>query len=698
MSFRDGVYWNDAIHWVNDVSGPALHFKLDILNEPLVLTTLKAPSTLDWMDYRDYKLFNSRGCFLLLCRGKFECSERVYNPSIKLYVYEMRSECSEWSVKYIVNLAVPLPKRWSVSSNVGCIFLGEREADSFIVIKLSEKVVQYKIVSKTLRTLANFGAESHFDSCFEYIASFANVVDGLDVLKAIEKGGSSSGATLNPDVIMDCGQLSWELVLYLEEATVKEIQTAFIHHKLTSKKLVHFYINQIEKLNPIYKAVIEINPDAVAQAEKADQERKANSAKSRLGLHGIPVMIKDNIATKDKLNTTAGSYALLDSIVSRDAGVVKKLRESGAIILGKASLSEWAHYRSSLAPSGWNARTKQAVNPYLAKMDPCGSSTGSAISVATNMVTVSLGTETDGSILCPSNANSVVGIKPTVGLTSRSGVIPISPRQDTVGPICRTVTDAVYVLDAIVGFDEYDAEATQNAFKYIPEDGYLKHLNSHGLEGKRLGVMRAYPYFGFGNDTTTLNKFEKHFAILRQGGATLIENLEINNFDHIVSLFKGESLALSAEFKIALNDYLKELVDSPVRSLADVITFNNKFANLELLEQYPQDLFLAAEKTNGIGKLEEEALMNLKKASKDGFEKLMKENKLDALVTPYSDGSTVLAIGGYPGISVPAGYDKNGGPYGICFGGLKGSEPTLIEIAYGFEQATKLRKPPPIKE
>ncbi|GKC88595.1 hypothetical protein Tco_1149244 [Tanacetum coccineum] len=178
MCFRDGVYWNDAIHWVNDVSGPALHFKLDILNEPLVLTTLKAPSTLDWMDYRDYKLFNSRGCLLLLCRGKFECSERVYNPSIKLYVYEMRSECSEWSVKYIVNLdviTVPLPKRWSVSSNVGCIFLGEREADSFIVIKLSEKVVQYKIVSKTLRTLANFGAESHFDSCFEYIASFANV-------------------------------------------------------------------------------------------------------------------------------------------------------------------------------------------------------------------------------------------------------------------------------------------------------------------------------------------------------------------------------------------------------------------------------------------------------------------------------------------------------------------------------------------
>ncbi|PWA93286.1 amidase family protein [Artemisia annua] len=478
----------------------------------------------------------------------------------------------------------------------------------------------------------------------------------------------------------------------IEEATIDEIQTAFNRKKLTSKDLVQFYINQIEKLNPIYKAVIEVNPDALDQAIKADQERKDNTTKSHFKLHGIPVMIKDTIATKDKLNTTAGSYALLDSLVSRDAGVVNKLRESGAIILGKSSLSEWAHLRSSLAPNGWNARTKQAVNPYVATMDPCGSSTGSAISVATNMVTVSLGTETDGSILCPSSANSVVGIKPTVGLTSRAGVVPVSPRQDTVG----TVTDAVYVLDAIVGFDTNDAVATGDASKYIPKDGYLKHLKPGGLEGKRLGILRAYPYFGFANDSKTLTKFEKHFAILRQSGATLIENLDIINFDGIISMFNSESIAILAEFKIALNDYLKDLLASPMRTLADVINFNNKFAGLESLEKYPQDLFLAAEKTNGIGKLEEEALMNLTNASVYGFEKLMKENKLDALVTPYSDSSTVLAIGGYPGISVPAGYDENGGPYGICFGGLKGSEPTLIEIAYGFEQATHNRKPPPM--
>ncbi|XP_071705433.1 probable amidase At4g34880 [Rutidosis leptorrhynchoides] len=482
----------------------------------------------------------------------------------------------------------------------------------------------------------------------------------------------------------------------IPEANINEIQAAFKQNILTSKDLVKFYIKQIQKLNPIYKAVIEVNPDAIQQAEKADKERKNKSPNSGFGLHGIPVLIKDNIATKDKLNTTAGSYALLKSIVPRDAGVVKKLRESGAIILGKSSLSEWAHFRSSIAPSGWNARTNQAVNPYVAKIDPCGSSTGSAISVATNMVTVSLGTETDGSIICPSDANSVVGIKPTLGLTSRSGVIPISPRQDSVGPICRTLTDAVYVLDAIVGYDKYDAVATKKASKYIPKDGYLKHLKSGGLKGKRLGIVRAYSYFGFANDTQTLNKYKKHFDILSQNGASMIEILELKNYDDIVSMFYGEDIALPAEFKIALNAYLKELVSSPVRSLADVIAFNEKFAVLEKIKEYPQDLFLDAEKTKGMGKFEKQAVTNLTKASKYGLERLMKDNKLDALVTPSWFGASVLAIGGYPGISVPAGYDENGAPYGICFGGLKGSEPTLIEISYGFEQATMFRKPPKI--
>ncbi|GMP64187.1 hypothetical protein CsSME_00025575 [Camellia sinensis var. sinensis] len=282
------------------------------------------------------------------------------------------------------------------------------------------------------------------------------------------------------------------------------------------------------------------------------------------------------------------------------------------------------------------------------------------------MVTLSLGTETFGSILCPSSFNSVVGIKPTVGLTSRGGVVPISPRQDTIGPICRTVSDAVYVLDAIVGFDPYDAVATRKASKYIPHGGYVQFLKADGL---------------------------------RQRGATLLQGLDIPNFDAIInSVFNDQHIMLRAEFKLSLNAYLKELLTSPVRSLADAIAFNKKFSVLEKIDEYGQDLFLKAQKTNGIGELEKKALGNLTNASENGLQKLMKDNMLDALVTPltydFRHVSRVLAIGGFPGISVPAGYDHDGRPFGICFGGLKGFEPKLIEIAYSFEQATKIRKPP----
>ncbi|KAB1207602.1 hypothetical protein CJ030_MR7G022904 [Morella rubra] len=330
----------------------------------------------------------------------------------------------------------------------------------------------------------------------------------------------------------------------------------------------------------------------------------------------------DNIATKDKLNTTAGSYALLGSVVPRDAGVVKKLRKAGAIIIGKASLSEWAHFRSAYAPSGWSGRSGQGKNPYVLSADPCGSSSGSAISVAANLVAVSLATETDGSIICPSSHNSAVGIKPTVGLTSRAGVIPISPRQDTVG----TVSDAVYVLDEIVGLD-YRDKATIKASLYIPRGGYKQFLKANGLRGKRLGI----------------------------------------------------------------------LVSSPVRTLADVIAFNNKFSDLEKTKEYGQNFFLESQATNGFGDKEKAALLDMSRLTLNGFVKVMKEHKLDALVTPGADFTAVLAIGGFPGISVPAGYGSNGVPIGICFGGLRGSEPKLIEIAYGFEQATKIRKPPSFK-
>ncbi|XP_065865375.1 probable amidase At4g34880 [Euphorbia lathyris] len=484
-----------------------------------------------------------------------------------------------------------------------------------------------------------------------------------------------------------------------KEATITDLQLAFKQNQLTSTQLVEFYIREIRRLNSVLNGVIEINPDAIYQAKRADYQRKVKASGSLVGLHGIPILLKDNIATKDKLNTTlnttAGSLALFRSVVPRDAGVVIKLRKAGAVILGKASMTEWAAFRSSFMPNGFSARGGQGKNPYVLSADTCGSSSGSAISVAANLVAVSLGTETDGSILCPSNANSIVGIKPTIGLTSRAGVVPISPRQDTVGPMCRTVSDAVYVLDAIVGTD-YNDGATRGASQYIPYGGYKQFLKVYGLKGKRLGVVRN-PFLSSSSKAES-RAFENHLQTLRRGGAYIVDNLKIANINTILNAdASGELAALLAEFKISINSYLKNLVTSRVRSLVDVIAFNQKFADLEKIEEFGQDLFIAAEGTNGIGKIERAARENLAKLSKDGFEKVMRENKLDALVTSGAGISPVLAIGGFPGINVPAGYDYRGAPFGINFGGLKGSEPKLIQIAYGFEQATKIRKPPAFK-
>ncbi|PPD94913.1 hypothetical protein GOBAR_DD08061 [Gossypium barbadense] len=471
----------------------------------------------------------------------------------------------------------------------------------------------------------------------------------------------------------------------IREATIKDIKRSFERNQLTSRQLVQYYLREIARLNALLKGIIEVNPDALLQADAADKERS------------------DNIATKDKLNTTAGSFALLGSVVPRDAGAVEKLRKAGAIILGKASLSEWANFRSTTAPSGFSPRGGQGKNPYVLSATPCGSSSGSAISVAANLVTVSLGTETDGSILCPSSFNSVVGLKPTVGLTSRAGVIPVTPRQDTIGPICRTVSDAVYVLDAIVGFDSND-EATRYASYYIPPGGYKRFHNPYGLKGKRSGIVRN-SFFKIAQGLGLAQTFENHLHTLRRQGAIVVDNLQIANIDVILNVTaSGEAVAIVAEFKLSLNAYLKELVASSVRSLADIIAFNLKFPDLvggqalqELTDKIGQDIFLAAQATNGIGAQEKAALANLENLSKNGLEKLMRDSKLDAVVTPRADASSVYAIGGFPAIIVPAGYDSQGVPIGISFGGLKGSEGKLIEIAYAFEQATKIRKPPSFK-
>ncbi|XP_047321899.1 probable amidase At4g34880 [Impatiens glandulifera] len=397
------------------------------------------------------------------------------------------------------------------------------------------------------------------------------------------------------------------------------------------------------------------------------------------------------------MNTTVGSYALLGSLAPRDAGVVEKLRRAGAIIIGKSSVSEWYSLRSFSIPDGWSARAGQGLNPYVYSAKTCGSSSGSSIAVAANMVAVSLGTETDGSIICPADYNSVVGLKPTVGLTSRAGVIPISPRMDTVGPITRTVSDAVYVLDAIVGYDKRDREATKRGNKFIPEGGYKQFLNKDGLQGKRLGIVRN-PLLFNNNINTTIPAFEKHLNTLKQKGAILVDDdLKIANIDIILNPFEsGESVAMLAEFKLSINVYLKDLISSPVRSLADIIAFNINNAELEHIGEYGygQEILEAAEVTNGIGKEEKEKIEMMEKLSKDGLEKLMKMNELDTIVTIGSNASRVFAIGGYPGITVPAGYDVDGMPFGICFGGLKGTEAKLIEIAFGFEQATMVRKKP----
>ncbi|KAK7400038.1 hypothetical protein VNO78_11237 [Psophocarpus tetragonolobus] len=478
----------------------------------------------------------------------------------------------------------------------------------------------------------------------------------------------------------------------IQEATVYDLQLAFQRNLLTSRQLVEFYHKQIQTQNPVLRGVLELNPDALAQADKADQERKAKAPSSLSTLHGIPILVKDNIATKDKMNTTAGSFALLGSVVPRDAGVITRLRKAGAIILGKATLSEWSHYRSNDAPSGWNGRGGQGKNPYTMD-DPCGSSSGSAISVAANLAALSLGSETDGSILCPSDYNSVVGIKPTVGLTSRAGVVPITPRQDTIGPICRTVSDAALVLETIAGIDIND-KATIKASKYVPRGGYAQFLKKDGLRGKRLGVVRIF-YSVFGNDTFKRDTFEMHLKTLRQKGAVLVDNLAIDNLQEIFK-DQSENIAIAYEFKLSLNAYLRDLVASPVRSLADVIAFNNKHPKLEKLKEYGQDLMLIAQKTKGVRELRE-AVLDMARLSHIGFEKLMITNKLDAVVVPLSFFNSILARGGYPAVTVPAGYSK-GAPFGIIFGGLKGSEPKLIEIAYSFEQATMIRKPPPLRK
>ena len=491
----------------------------------------------------------------------------------------------------------------------------------------------------------------------------------------------------------------------LEEATIHDLQAAMASGQVTSQQLTEMYIARIAAIDqsgPTLKSVIEVNPDALAIAKGLDEERQTQGIRSPL--HGIPILLKDNIATLDKMETTAGSLALVGSRPARDAFVAQKLREAGAVLLGKANLSEWANWRSTSSSSGWSARGGQTRNPYVLDRTACGSSSGSAVAIAANLAAASLGTETDGSIICPATSNGLVGIKPTVGLTSRAGVIPISHSQDTVGPFGRTVTDAAILLGAITGVDEHDTATQESVSKFYND--YTQFLDVQGLRGARIGVARQ-TYFGYNTKSDAIA--DAAIEIMRSLGAEIIDPANIPTSEQLASS-DTEMTVLLHEFKADVNTYLATLTDTPIRSLADLIAFNEAHA-AEEMPYFGQELFLRSQETTSLEDAKYLAALadNQRLARQEGIDAVMDEYNLDALVMPSGGPSWCIdlitgdhtiggseqaaALAGYPLVSVPAGFTFDL-PIGITFLGRAYSEPTLVKLAYAFEQATKVRKVP----
>jgi amidase len=490
----------------------------------------------------------------------------------------------------------------------------------------------------------------------------------------------------------------------LDEVTIDDLQKGMASGKYTAQTLAQKYLERIadidDKSGPGINSVLETNPEALAIATALDKERKAGRVRSRL--HGIPVLIKDNIDTHDRMMTTAGSLALAGSIPLQDSSVARKLREAGAVIIGKTNLSEWANFRSSHSSSGWSGRGGQTKNPYVLDRNPCGSSSGTGAAIAANLAAIGVGTETDGSVVCPSNANSLVGIKPTLGLISRAGIVPIAHSQDTAGPMCRTVTDAVILLGALAGVDSRDSATIAGRGRSFAD--YTKSLDANGLKGARIGVHRKS--FGFSDAVDKLMK--DSIDIIKTRGATVIDPADIpthGKFDD------SELEVLLYEFKADLNAYLASLGPrAPIKSLKEIIDFNEQYRDREM-PYFGQDLLIKAQ---GKGPLTEKAYRdalarNLRLSRKEGIDFVMDKNELDALIAPtggppwptdwvngdhFTGGySSASAVAGYPHITVPAGY-VFGLPVGISFFGRAWSEPTLIKFAYAFEQATKARRPP----
>jgi amidase len=488
-----------------------------------------------------------------------------------------------------------------------------------------------------------------------------------------------------------------------EETTIADLQEAMRSGRHTARSITEAYLERIQnvdKQGPSLNSVIELNPDALAMAENLDKERAAGRVRSPL--HGIPILIKDNIDTADRMQTTAGSLALLSQPAPRDAYIVEKLRESGAVILGKTNLSEWANIRSKNSTSGWSGRGGLTRNPYALDRNPSGSSSGSGAAVSANLCGAAVGTETDGSIISPASACGIVGIKPTVGLLSRSGIIPISHSQDTPGPMARTVADAAALLGVLTGIDPRDAATNSSRGKAGAD--YTPSLNADALRGARIGVARSY--FGFSEPVDKL--MADAIDAIKQAGAIVIDPADIATSSQ---LGPGEKLVLLFELKAGLNRYLAEraLKDGP-RTLADVIKFNEANRATEM-PYFGQDRFLEAEEKGPLTtKIYLDALArNHKLARQQGIDAVATKFKLDAFIAPsrrpawltdFVNGdsssnscSGLPAVAGYPHITLPMGY-VHGLPVGISFFGAAFSEAKLISLAYAFEQLTKSRRPP----
>ena len=488
----------------------------------------------------------------------------------------------------------------------------------------------------------------------------------------------------------------------LEEATVEQLQQWMQSGRYTARRLAELYLKRIEQIDrdgPTLRSVLEVNPEALDIAQALDAERRAKGPRGPL--HGIPVLIKDNIDTADRMTTTAGSLALEGSIAPRDAFIVERLRAAGAVLLGKTNLSEWANFRSMKSTSGWSGRGGQVKNPYVLDRNPCGSSSGTGAAISANLAAVGIGTETDGSIVCPSGANGLVGIKPTVGLVSRSGIIPIAHSQDTAGPMARTVADAAALLTAMAGADPRDPETKRSTGR---SSDYTKALDRNALRGARIGVLRKR-YFGY--SPTTDRVVEAAIDEMKKRGAVIVDPADVATVDQLDGC---EFDVLLYEFKTGLNAYLAALPSPRVRSLAEIIAFNEKHKEREM-PFFGQEILVMAEQkgplTSPDYRNDHEACREL--ARTRGIDATMEKFTLDAIVAPtgapawpidhvngdhhIGGSSSLAAVAGYPNVTVPAG-EVFGLPIGISFMGRAWSEAKLIGLAYAYEQASTKRRPP----